>query len=131
MPNRHPRRVALVLPLAALALAACGGAPDTKDFADKAASFIEGQMAEASTLNGLTFTDAVCDEPASTKSGTEYSCTAMGSDGQQRTLTVKIVNRNSLQVTKLVPPPPDAGTATTATRATTATTAPGAPVTTG
>ena len=48
-------------------------------------------MARNTQLNGLTFTAAQCDEPASTKAGTEYTCTAMGSDGQQRTLTVKIV----------------------------------------
>ena len=118
MAYRLPRRGTLLLPLAALAFAACGGAPGTKDFADKAASFIDGEMAKASQLNGLTFTGAVCDEPASTKAGTEYSCTAMGSDGQQRTLTVKIVNRNSLQVTKLVPPPPEPSTTTTAPGAT-------------
>jgi hypothetical protein len=123
MPNRLRRRGALLLLLAPLALTACGGAPDAKDFADKAATFIDGDMAKAGQLNGLTFTGAVCDEPKSTKPGTEYSCTAMGSDGQQRTLTVKVVNRNSLQVTKLVPPPPDASTTTT--------TAPGATPTTG
>ncbi len=110
----------LLVPLAAVSLTACGGAPGTKDFADKAASFIDGDMAKNSQLNGLTFTGAVCDEPASTKTGTEYSCTAMGSDGQQRTLTVKIVSRNSLQVTKLVPPPPDASTTTPATTTTAA-----------
>jgi hypothetical protein len=113
MPNRLPRRGALLIAVAAVSLAACGGAPDTKDFADKAAAFIEGDLSKAEQLNGLTFTGAVCDEPASTKPGTEYSCTAMGSDGQQRTLTVKVVNRNSLQVTKLVPPEPAAPASTT------------------
>jgi hypothetical protein len=113
MPNRLPRRGALVLAVVAAALAGCGGAPTTKDFADKASSFIEGKIADAGQLNGLTFTGAVCDEPKSTKPGTEYSCTAMGSDGQQRTLTVKVVNRNTLQVTKVVPPPPAAPATTT------------------
>jgi hypothetical protein len=129
MAYRLPRRGALLLPLAAVSVAACGGPPGTKDFADKAVSFIDGEMAKASQLNGLTFTGAVCDEPKSTKPGTEYSCTAMGSDGQQRTLTVKIVNRNSLQVTKLVPPPPDATATPTTAPGATATTS--APATTG
>ena len=35
---------------------------------------------------GSRSTAAQCDEPASTKAGTEFACTAMGSDGQQRTL---------------------------------------------
>jgi hypothetical protein len=120
MSNRL-RRCALLLPLSAVTLVACGGAPSSQDFADKAVTFIEGMIAEASQLNGLTFTRAVCDRPASTKPGTEYSCTAMGSDGVQRTLTVKVVDRNSLQVTKLVPGPPNppATTTTTTTVATT------------
>src|SRR4029079_6276099 len=113
MPNRLPRRGALVLAVVAAALAGCGGAPTTKDFADKASSFIEGKIADAGQLNGLTFTGAVCDEPKSTKPGTEYSCTAMGSDGEQRTLTVKFVTRNTLQVTKVVPPAPAAPATTT------------------
>jgi hypothetical protein len=107
-------------------VAGCGGPPSTKDFANQAVSFIEGDMARNSQLNGLTLTAATCDEPESTKAGTEYACTAMGSDGQQRALTVKIVDRNTLQVTDLQPPAPASGGGTT----TTAAVAPAPPATT-
>ena len=125
---KPPRRAVLPALVAATAavLVGCGGPPSTKDFADQAVSFIEGDMARNTQLNGLTLTAAQCDQPTSTKAGTEYSCTAMGSDGQQRTLTVKIVDRNTLQVTDLQPPAPAAGGASTPTTiaAPTATTGP-------
>ena len=115
---RPPRRIVLPVVAAVVALlAGCGGPPSTKDFANQAVKFIEGDMARNTQLNGLTFSAAQCDEPASTKAGTEYSCTAMASDGQQRTLTVKIVSRNTLQVTDLQPPVPASGGATTTTAA--------------
>jgi hypothetical protein len=110
------RRAALLLPLAASITglaAACGGAPSNRDFASKAQSFIEGDMAKNTQLNGLTFTDATCQKPANTAAGTQFTCTAMGSDGQQRTLTAKVLDRNSLQIVKLEPGPPQRGTTTT------------------
>ena len=114
MPKPLRRAVLPVLVAATAVLVGCGGPPSTKDFADQAVSFIEGDMARNTQLNGLTLTAAQCDPPASTKAGTEYTCTAMGSDGQLRTLTVKIVDRNTLQVTDLQPPAPaDAGGSTT------------------
>jgi hypothetical protein len=130
--SKPPRRaVFAVLAVTAAVAAGCGGPPSTKDFAKQAVSFIEGDMARNSQLNGLTLTAATCDEPESTKAGTEYACTAMGSDGQQRALTVKIVDRNTLQVTDLQPPAPanDGGTASTTTAAGPATTAPAPPTT--
>jgi hypothetical protein len=117
----------LLIPVAAVATAiaaGCGGAPSTSDFAGKAQSFIEGDMAKSTQLNGLTFTDATCQKPASTAAGTEFTCTAMGSDGQQRTLTAKVLGRNALQVVKLDPGPPQPSTTTTPT------TTPAAPTTT-
>jgi hypothetical protein len=126
MPKPPRRAVMPALVAATAVLVGCGGPPSTKDFADQAVSFIEGDMARNTQLNGLTLSAAQCDEPASTKAGTEYSCTALGSDGQQRTLTVKIVDRNTLQVTDLQPPAPAAGGAATPTTvaAPTATTGP-------
>jgi hypothetical protein len=135
--SRAVRPRALLLPFAAsiIALAAgCGGAPSTGDFASKAESFIQGDMARNSQLNGLTFTDATCEKPANTSAGTQFTCTAMGSDGQQRTLTAKVLDRNSLQIVKLDPGPPQrtttttpGATTTTTPRATTTTAAPAAP----
>ena len=112
------RRLALLAPLVAgagLLVAGCGGAPSTNDFADEAVKFIEGEMADNPQLNGLTFSDTTCQQPTSTNTGTEYTCSATGSDGQVRTLTVKIASRNSLQVVALEPGPPAGGDDTTAT----------------
>ena len=117
MPKPPRRLVVPVLAATTALLAGCGGPPSTKDYADQAVSFIEGDMARNTQLNGLTFTAAQCEEPASTKTGTEFACTAMGSDGQQRALPVKIVDRNSIQVTDLQPPAPASGGDTTATTA--------------
>jgi hypothetical protein len=123
-------RRALLLPLAAagLALTSCGGPPGTADFAAKAVSFIEGDMARNSQLNGLTFADAECKPPANTANGTVFTCTATGSDGQQRTLTAKIISRNSLQITKLEPGPPERSGGSTTTAAAPTTTAPPAAI---
>jgi hypothetical protein len=117
MPTPPRRAVLPALVAIAALLAGCGGPPSTKDFADQAVSFIEGDMARNTQLNGLTLTDARCDEPETTKAGTEYTCTAMGSDGQQHTLTAKIVERNKLQITDIQPPPPAAGGSSTPTTA--------------
>lgn len=124
MPRHRTPLIALTAGIATIA-AGCGGTPSASDFADKAESFIEGDMAKSTQLNGLTFTEATCQEPASTAAGTEFTCTAMGSDGQQRTLTAKVLGRNALQVIKLDPGPPQPSTTTT-----TATTAPAGPATT-
>jgi hypothetical protein len=125
---RH-RTLLITVAAAVTAIAAgCGGAPSASDFAGKSESFIEGDIAKSTQLNGLTFTDATCQKPASTAAGTEFTCTAMGSDGQQRTLTAKVLGRNSLQIIKLDPGPPQLSTTTTP--AAPATTAPGAPATT-
>jgi hypothetical protein len=132
MPTPPGRAILPALVAVTALLAGCGGPPSTKDFADQAVSFIEGDMARSSQLNGLTLTDAQCEEPASTKAGTEYTCTAMGSDGQQRTLTAKIIERNKLQITDIQPPPPAAGgpaTPTTTAGAAPTTAAPAAPTT--
>ncbi len=126
MPKPPRRLVVPVLAATTALLAGCGGPPSTKDYADQAVSFIEGDMARNTQLNGLTFTAAQCEEPASTNAGTEFACTAMGSDGQQRALPVKIVDRNSIQVTDLQPPAPASGgdTATTVAGAAATTVAP-------
>jgi hypothetical protein len=121
-----PRHRLIALAAGILAIApGCGGAPSAGDFADKAESFIEGDMAKSTQLNGLTFTEATCQPPASTAAGTEFTCTAMGSDGQQRTLTAKVLGRNALQIIKLDPGPPQPSTTTSPT-----TTTPAAPPTT-
>jgi Domain of unknown function (DUF4333) len=105
-------RRALLLAVPALAvLVACGGAPTTGDFRDEAETFINGTLNEEPQLNGLTFSDAECQEPESTETGTAFTCSASASDGEPRTLSVTITGRNRFQVQDIQPPLPAGPTA--------------------
>jgi Domain of unknown function (DUF4333) len=64
-------------------------------------------------LNGLTLSEADCDEPDSTETGTAFNCTATASDGQARTLAVNITGRNEFTIVDIEPPVPAAPTAST------------------
>jgi hypothetical protein len=116
-------RAALVTVTAAIiTLGACGGNAGPGDFASEAADYIEGDLAENPTLGGLTFTDAECDEPASTDVGASYTCVAVGSDGQTYSFAVSIDGERSLRILSYEPV---AGGATTTTTTTTSTTVAG------
>ena len=104
---------------AAIAIGACGGNAGPGDFADEAEDYIEGDLADNPQVGGLTFTDAQCDEPASTDVGTTFSCVAQASDGQTYTFGVTIDGERSLRVDTA---DPIAGATTTTTAATTTTT---------
>jgi hypothetical protein len=76
-------------------LAACGA--DTADFRASAERFIEGdRMASES---GTTFTDAVCQEPASTTAGTTFRCVATDARGTEWSFDVSIVDDSNFQIT--------------------------------
>ena len=78
----HARRAAVSLPapcaapscppapLAALAVAACGGPPSSGDFRARPRTFIEDEDSELTAQFGGPFTDATCEEPADTTIGT-------------------------------------------------------------
>jgi hypothetical protein len=104
------RRLA-VTALAGLALvgvtAACS--PDEGDFASEAEDFIGDDDGEVATQLGLTFEDVECQDPANTDTGTTFTCTATGSDGQSYTFTNQITGDKSFEVTDFTA----AGAATT------------------
>jgi hypothetical protein len=105
----------------AITVGACGGNAGPGDFADEAEDFIEGDLADNPAVSGLTFTDAQCDEPASTDVGTTYNCVAVGSDGQTYTFGVSIDGERSLQVVSFNPVTDGTTTTTTASPTTTTT----------
>ncbi len=117
-------------PLAAIAattivVGACGGNAGPGDFADEAEKYIEGELADDNPqVTGIPFTDANCDEPASTDVGTTYTCTAVGADGQTYSFPVSIDAERTLTVQQptLIA---SGATTTTSTTASTTTTAAG------
>ena len=48
---------------------------------------------------GTTFTDAVCQEPASTSVGTVFRCTATDTEGVEWAFDVSIVDDSNFQIT--------------------------------
>ena len=70
-----------------LFLAALAGAPavvactSQQSFPDAAKGFIQDDDGELAQVTGRTYDDATCTEPANTDVGTEFTCTAVGSDG--------------------------------------------------
>jgi hypothetical protein len=117
------RRTALATLAITLGIVACGGNAGPSDFADEAADFIEGQMSEDNPdLVGVPFTEAQCDEPASTDVGATFTCVAVGSDGQTYSFAVSIDGERSLRVDSYAPVAPGATTTTVAGATTTTST---------
>jgi hypothetical protein len=130
---RHLTAAAAVV--AALVLAACS--PDAADFKSEAEEYIETRrFSEEAEL--LRYSDAECEEPASTAEDTRFTCTATAEDGTQWRFDVLITGERRMEV--LMPPEPvpaasaessvpgSAAPATTAAIASSTTT--GAPTTT-
>ena len=69
----------------AVVLVACA---TTTDYQKEAADFIESETV-ANQLK-VTFTGATCGKPDAVKVGTEYACTATGSDGVNYRFVVRI-----------------------------------------
>lgn len=67
-------------------LAACS--VSAGDYRDEAQKFIESD--DVADQLDLAFTEAACDEPASTDPDTEFRCTATGADGVAYAFTVTI-----------------------------------------
>jgi hypothetical protein len=89
-----------VIPLAA-GLAVVGAAacsPDEGDFKNDAEGFIEDDDGEVESQVGVALSDAACDDPASTDTGTTFNCTAVGDDGKTYEFSVEITGDNSYQV---------------------------------
>lgn len=76
-------------------LGGCGA--DTADFKASAERFIEGDRMTSESDN--TFTDAVCQEPASTDVGTTFRCVATDAAGTEWSFDVAIVDDSNFQIT--------------------------------
>ena len=113
--------------LAALApapgLSACVG---QESFPDAAEGFIQDDDGELAQATGRTYEDATCTDPANKDVGTEFTCTAVGSDGVTYNFVGRITGRQTFEVGEGSPPvaAPTAtsvpGTASATTPATTA-----------
>lgn len=92
------RRIATpaIAGLAIFAVAACSA--DEGDFSSEAESFIEDEEEDVAQAMGITFTDAACDEPASTDVDTTFACTAVGSDGATYDFLATIEGDNSFSI---------------------------------
>jgi hypothetical protein len=101
MRRTMPAAMALAAATALVALAACSA--DEQDYQREAEKFIEDEDGDVAGSLGLTFTNAVCEQPASSDVGTTYSCTADGSDGTSYQFTVTIDKKNSLKITDYEP----------------------------
>ncbi len=89
------RRLLFVSSATALALlTACSAS--SKDFKEEGEKFLEGDEVAEST--GFTFSDAVCDQPDNTDTGTQYSCTAVDNEGDTWEFTIEITGDNELTV---------------------------------
>lgn len=113
------RRIATpaIAGLAIFAVAAACSA-DEGDFSSEAESFIEEEDGDVATQTGMTFTDAACDEPASTDVDSTFACTAVGSDGATFEFLATITGDNEFTISAGAPGAggaPPAGSAPPAT----------------
>jgi hypothetical protein len=76
-------------------VSSCG--VDAADFRASAERFIEGERMAAES--GASFTDATCQEPASTATGTTFRCSAVDGDGVEWSFDVSIVDDSNFQIT--------------------------------
>lgn len=95
----------LVVPAACCAvfsigLVACSSS--TEDYQKEAEKYLESDDF-AAEVNGMSFTDADCEVPASTSTGATYTCTAAAEDGSTWSFDLEITGKNELTVTNFVP----------------------------
>jgi hypothetical protein len=94
--------VAAAAAVASLALTGCFSS-DTGDYKSEAEDYIESdELAEnIETQMGevVAFSDALCEEPANTDTGTTYGCTAQNDDGTTWNIEIEIRDDNQLAVT--------------------------------
>lgn len=89
------RRATALLAAAALtALVACSAS--AKDFKKEGEKFLESD--EVADNVGFSFTNASCEEPPNTETGTTYTCTAVDNEGDTWEFTIEITGENELTV---------------------------------
>lgn len=71
-----------------------GCSTTTGDFKSEGEKFLESP--EFATEAGYTFSEAICQQPASVSPGTQYSCTAIDNDGDQWQFVVEITGERAL-----------------------------------
>lgn len=77
-------------------LAACS--PSSTDFKTEGEKFIEKDDGDVATELGYTFSDASCEKPSDTDTGTTYACTAVDEAGDNWDFTVEITGKRELTV---------------------------------
>jgi len=126
------RRLAVpaIVILASAGALACS--PNEGSFKDSAEDFIEDEDGDISAQTGLTYTDASCEEPASTEQGTTFLCSATGSDGQTYDFPAEITGEDAFTLSTPVATgaAPAGSTPPTGASTPTPTTAAAAPATT-
>jgi hypothetical protein len=96
------RRTLFLAALAgALPVVAC---TSQQSFPDAAKDFIQNDDGELAQVTGRTYEDATCTEPANTDVGTEFTCTAVGSDGVTYNFVARITGRQTFEVGEGSPP---------------------------
>lgn len=97
-PNRRSRRnrttvVGSVI-AGVLILTSCSAG--TSDYRRESETYLESEaLAEEA---GYRFSEAVCEEPDSTRKGTQFSCSAVDNDGDEWTFVVEITGDREVTV---------------------------------
>jgi hypothetical protein len=98
------RRRSLFLAALAVAAPAVVACTSQQSFPDAAKSFIQDDDGELAQVTGRTYEDATCTEPANTDVDTEFTCTAVGSDGVTYNFVARITGRQTFEVGEGSPP---------------------------
>ena len=89
----RPRRLVLI-GLASVALAACS--VSSADYRRESESYLESDaLAEEA---GYQFFDAVCEDPSSQTTGTQFTCRATDNDGDEWLFVVEITGNREITV---------------------------------
>lgn len=83
-----------VLGVAITVLGACS--TSSADYRREAEKFLESE--DLAKEAGYRFSDAVCDEPSSTTTGSEFECAATDNDGDDWVFTVQITGDREITV---------------------------------
>ena len=90
------RRTVLIAAVITSAVTLAGCSTSTADFRREAEKFLESK--DLADEAGYTFSNAVCDQPTSTKVGDQFSCAATDNDGDDWTFIVEITGDREITV---------------------------------
>ena len=89
----RPRRLVLV-GLASVALGACS--VSSADYRRESENYLESDALAQEA--GYRFSDAVCEEPSSKTTGTQFTCQATDNDGDEWLFVVEITGNREITV---------------------------------